>query len=42
MAETKIIEFGYKVGDIVPEHFRNCGGSYGLEYTYPTASDRGE
>lgn len=24
----------YKIGDIVPKQFRNCGGSYGLEFLY--------
>lgn len=28
-----------KLGDIIPEHFRNCGGSLGLQYPYICAHD---
>jgi hypothetical protein len=28
-----------KVGDIIPEHFRNCGASLGLQYSYIYAHD---
>jgi hypothetical protein len=32
----------YKIGDIVPSQFRNCGGSYGLEYPYIFANVAGQ
>lgn len=37
-----IVEFSYKVGDVVPAQFRNCGGSYGLEYPYIFANVAGQ